>query len=410
MAPCPHGQSSKAQAHQQPSAPPLEGAAGLAKRSVLQTQITLPERIALFTGIGRRQSSGKGALGAALCLMVSMPILAVGQATPPDASPSAAPATASPASQTSAGTRSTTTLQPAPEPQPSPTGWLGFEQLQYSATALGTVLIEDTDLGYGLTEHLAADVGLPIIFTRSPFSPVVSHDYYWSALLGQPYLDVRYTDTYHELNYTSVLTGAVPAANEDRIYSTGRFGVDWFNHVDERIGNVTPFINFGASNGAGNRFVMPRPYSTARPYQSLGFLGDAEGGLEYKFSKGYARGVAIGASAYLLVPAGAQKVFSRYVLPNSSLGGDGNHNRYFDSTFETTSNWVLVDYTLQPTTTSNSKLARDNGVSGWLDVTRWRNLDVQLAYTRSVHYDLDIYTVTFTFDGRDLIRSLMPSH
>ena len=291
------------------------------------------------------------------------------------------------------------------DPQPT-TGWIGFEEVQYGASRIGTVnahgdfggafatvLIFDTDVGYGLTDHLTGDIGVPIIFTRSPFTPVIDHDYYWSALLGPPYLDVRYSSTHHELNYTSILTGTIPPTNEDRTYNTGRFGVDWFNHIDEPYGNLTPFLNFGASNGAIDRFIMPRPYSQARPYQTLGLLGDAEAGAEYKFTQGHAKGVAIGASAYLLVPGGPQKVFSRYIFPYSSLVGSGAHGQYFDSAFETS---------------GISKIDRDNGFSGWLHITRWHNIDVQLSYTHSVHYALDVYGLTFTFDGRSLIKSLLP--
>jgi len=35
---------------------------------------------------------------------------------------------------------------------------------------------------------------------------------------------------------------------------------------------------------------------------------------------------------------------------------------------------------------------------------------MQIAYTRSVHYALDVYTVTFTFDAQNVIRSIMPHH
>ncbi|HEV2381741.1 MAG TPA: hypothetical protein VG206_18385 [Terriglobia bacterium] len=360
---------------------------------------------------GGRQWRGVAVLVATLFLPIVTGSLARGQAAPPDASPPAAPqasAAAPQTAQTSASTAPSTSKQSASLPAVEPTGWLGFEQLQYGVSALGNVIIEDTDIGYGVTEHLSGDIGLPVIFTRSPFSPVLSHDYYWSALLGEPYIDVKYTNTYHDFNYTSVLTGTIPASGEDKIYSTGRFGVDLFNHIEEPFGNYTPFLNIGFSNGAVNRFVMPRPYATARPYQTLGFLADAEAGLQYRFSKGRLRGVSVAVSAYGLEPAGAQKVYSRLVFPYSDLAGDGHHDRFFDSTFETTSNWVIIDQTLQPTVIPNSKLSRDNGFSGTVDITRWHNLDVQLAYTRSMHYDLDVYTATFTFDARELLRSVVP--
>ncbi|HEY6293551.1 MAG TPA: hypothetical protein VI455_18515 [Terriglobia bacterium] len=263
--------------------------------------------------------------------------------------------------------------------------------------AFASVLIADVDLGYGLTDHITADIGLPVIFTRSPFSPVTNHDYYWSALFGEPYVDVRYSGNHGEVNYTSILTGTIPAASnaEDRIYSTGRFGVDWFNNVHKQYGNLTPFLNFGVSNGVVNRFIIPRPYFTARPYQTLGLLGDAEVGGEYKFrgESRFTKGLGIGASYYVLVPGGPQKVFSRYVLPYSSLAGSGDHNQYFASSFQTT---------------GDSKIARDNGYSATMNVTRWQNVAIQLGYTHSVHYHMDIYTATFNFDTGSLIRSIMP--
>lgn len=314
---------------------------------------------------------------------------------------------------------------PAPSaPAPDNTGLTAFEQIQFSATSLGTVIIEDTDVGYGLTDHLSGDVGIPIIFSRSPFSPVLSHDYYWSALLGQPYLDVKYSNVRKEMNYTTILTGTIPVTSEDRTYTTGRFGVDWFNHIDQPFGGVTPFLNFGASNGATNRFIMPRPYSTARPYETFGFLGDVEGGAEYKFGSGIGKGIGVGASYYVLIPAGTQKVFSRFVFPYSSLGGDGQHFRYFDALFETKEpidvpgaqvltgqsgsfDGCSVNNNVVSCSGGLSSIARDNGWSVWLDVAKRRNADVQIGYTRSLHYHLDMYSVTLNFDAKSLIRSLV---
>jgi hypothetical protein len=381
------------------------------RRETLRPLVPPVENPTRAAAAGGAQPRGFAVLVAALFLPIVMGSLARGQAARPDASPPAVPqasAAAPQTAQTSASPTPSASTQSAPPPAVSPTGWLGFEQVQYGVTPLGNVIIEDTDLGYGVTEHLSGDIGLPVIFTRSPFSPVLNHDYYWSGLLGEPYIDVKYKNTYHELNYTSVLTGTFPASGEDKIYTTGRFGVDLFNHVEEPIGNWTPFINIGFSNGAVNRFIIPRPYSEARPYQTLGFLADGEAGLQYTFTKGRAHGVTVGVSAYGLQPAGAQKVYSRFVFPYSSLAGDGHHDRFFDSSFETTPSWVVINQTLQPTVISNAKLARDNGFSGTVDITRWHNLDVQLAYTRSMHFDLDIYTATFTFDARELVRSVIP--
>jgi hypothetical protein len=319
-------------------------------------------------------------LSAALLLVLSFPAAAIsqGQSSATQSSP-AVPGAAQPSVQS-----------PSQAPL-SATGWLGFEQFQYGVNNLGTVFIEDTDLGYGFTDHLSGDIGVPVIFTRNPFSPVVDHDYYWSALIGEPYLDVKYSGVYHDVNYTSVLTGTIPVRSEDRTYTTGRFGVDWFNHLDEQIGPIVPFLNLEASNGSVNRFVMPRPFEEARPYQTLGFMGEGEAGFETTVKNRFVKGLNIGGSAYIVAPAGPQKVFSRLVFPYSSLAGDGHHGRYFDSSFETT---------------GISSIARDNGFSAWLD-THWHTLDVELGYTRSIHYDLDMYTVMLNLDARSAVRNLM---
>jgi hypothetical protein len=298
--------------------------------------------------------------------------------------------------QTQAAQTQATQTSPAPATSSTPanappTGFTGFIQTQDSANLVGTVLMFDADLGYGFTEHLSGDVGVPVIFSRNPFPPVTNHDYYWSVLLGEPYVDVKYTGVYHNVDYTSVLTGTGPVANEDKIFTTGRFGVDWFNHLEEQVGSVSPFLNIEASNGAVNRFIMPRPFEEARMYQSLGLLGDVEAGFEYKVNNRFVRGVNIGASAYLQDGGGPQKMFSRLVFPYSSLEGDGDHDRHWDSSFETK---------------GISTLTRDNGWSVWLDTNPLRNLNVQLAYTRSVHYDMDVYSAVFTFDASQWVKAV----
>jgi hypothetical protein len=273
-----------------------------------------------------------------------------------------------------------------PSQEPEARGVVAFEQLQASSSPLGAVFILDTNLGYAFTPHLTGDVGIPVFFIRSPFSKVSNKDWRWTTwLLGEPYLDVRYTTKSHGVSLTSILTGTIPVSSPERIFSTGRFGVDWFNHVEKGFKGLTPFVNFGAANGTVNRFVMPRPYSVARPYQTLGFMSDFEGGASYRFKSGF----AIGASAYALVPGGPQKVFSRLVAPDFALAGNGDHNRYFDSAFEIA---------------GSSDVARDNGFSGWIELTRLKHMNLQIGYTHSIHYALDTVTLMWNFDGSFLFK------
>jgi hypothetical protein len=270
-------------------------------------------------------------------------------------------------------------------------GWTGYVQFQSSFTSLGTVLTEALSLGYQLTPHLGFDLGLPLISTRSPFSPVTSKDWLWTTLIGEPWLDAHYTNTRHGVDFLSVLTVTIPPTNETRTYTTGRFNVDWFNHLEHNYNKFTPFLNLEASNGTINFYYFPRPFKQALPYQTLGFMGQGEAGGSYQIFGKY----NLGASGYALVPAGPQKVYSRLVVPESLLAGDGHHNRYFDAAF----------LTMGP-----HSISEDYGFSAWFEVPSLkyvsRYVSLQLAYTRSVHYDLDIYTVMINFNGTALFRKI----
>ncbi|MBZ5671259.1 MAG: hypothetical protein LAO04_16200 [Acidobacteriia bacterium] len=281
---------------------------------------------------------------------------------------------------------------PAPEKQPSPTGPTAFAQFAVNSTPLGAVAAWDFNLGYNFTSHIGADAGLPIYTVRSPFSLVTNKDWRYTTIIGTPYLDVRYTTTRYGLNVTSILTGAF-GLNSTRTFSTGRTVADWYNHVDHQFKvtgsslTFTPFLNFGGGNGSFDRVVMARPYNIARLYESLGFIGNGEVGGTIKLRRNY----GIGGSAYAFQPVGPQKVFSRLVSPDSLLASNGSHGRYFDAAFET----------IGP-----SKIARDNGYSAWLEVTRFRNLSIEVSYTRSVHYAYDSAFIMLKYDLTSLLRNL----
>ena len=321
--------------------------------------------------------------------------------------------------------------EPTENAAAAPTGFIGFEQLQFGHSKLAAIGILDTDVGYAFNDHISADFGLPVILSRSPFSPVSTHDYQWYALFGAPYIDIRYTGVHSGWKYTSVLTGTIPVSNEDQIFETARPGVDLYTHAERgKIGGVTPFINIGLSNGAIDRFVMPRPYTEARPYETLGALADGELGAEYRLDYGPAKGVSVGASYYGLEPVGPQKVFSRIVVPYSALASTvpqfGEHYRYWDTTFETNmpiqvegaqALTGLASGTYDGCTVTNtvitckalSSIARDNGYSGWININlpRWSFATLQLGYVHSVHYALNTYTVTLSFDAKKLARTLL---
>lgn len=277
----------------------------------------------------------------------------------------------------------------APAPAMDIAGPTAFVQLQAGGYSRSLVSSADINLGYNLTEHFGADIGLPVFYVRSPLTLVTSSDWKTDTLIGDPYIDVHYKLDKMGVSLTSVLTGTVPASSPERIYTTGRAGVDLFNHIEpaKPIGRITPFINLGAANSTINRYYMPRPYSIGRPYQTLGMMGDGEVGASAKLPFG----IVIGASVYGLEPVGKQKMFSRLVTPGATVVGDFTDNRYYISAFET----------MGP-----ASIARDNGYSGWVEYNKVKNLSLQAGYTHSVHYRYDMVTLVVNFNGTSLIRTI----
>lgn len=281
---------------------------------------------------------------------------------------------------------------PAPPPAPSlddTTGPTAFVQLQAGGYSKSVVSSVDINLGYNLTDHLGADIGLPIFYVRSPLTLVIGSDWKTSTLLGDPYIDVRYKLSKAGIKLTTVVTGTVPVSSPERVFTTGRAGVDWFNHIEpaKSLGRITPFLNVGAANSTITRYYMPRPYSIGRPYQTLGLIGDGEVGLSGKLPFG----IVLGASAYGLLPSGQQKVFSRLVTPGSTVVGEFTDNRYYFNAFETT---------------GPASIARDNGYSGWIEYNKVPKLSLQIGYTHSVHYRYDMITLMLNFNGTELIRTI----
>jgi hypothetical protein len=247
----------------------------------------------------------------------------------------------------------------------------------------------DADLGYRFTPRFAADVGMPFFFVRGPYSEVTNHDWRYFTLWANPYLDARYTTKRGGTNITSILT-ATPPLSSYRVFSTGRAGVDWFNHLERNVeGLVTPFLNVGAANQTVNRYIMPRPYSLARPYYSLGFISDAELGASYRIRRKH----EIGASAYAYVPAGPQKLYSRLIAPDSPVVGDGTHGRTFTLGYENK---------------GPSRIARDEGYSAWIELGHTQHASLQLSYTRSIRYHLDEASLMLHFDISPLFRAPKP--
>ena len=279
-------------------------------------------------------------------------------------------------------------------------GPTAFVQMSGSNFNMGTVLTYDFDFGYRINQHTSVDVGLPLMTTRT-FFPITTGNYRYTTIIGAPYLDVRYDTKYGNTNITSILTGSA-GFNMVKTYSNGRMVVDWFNHLDRNYqilataATFTPFVNIGFGTGTVDRQVMPRPYSLNRPYETLGLIGNGEIGGAFTIKKHY----RLEGSAYGLAPAGPQKIYSRIVAPDNPIGGDGHHNRYWDEFFETGGQLVNT-FGSGP-----SRLARDNGYGAYFQVTKFKDLTLQVGYTRSVHYAYDQAFIMVRYNFTNILRNL----
>jgi len=281
------------------------------------------------------------------------------------------------------------------------TGPTAFVQIEGNHSELGTVLTYDFNIGYKWNSHVSTDIGIPLMSTRTPFSLITTRDWRDTTIIGTPYIDIRYDTKYNKTNITSILTGAI-GFNMVKTYSDGRMTADWFNHLDRNYQILsydavfTPFLNFGAGTGTIDRQVMPRPYELARPYETLGNIGNGEVGGAITIKKVY----KLEGSAYGLSPVGPQKVFSRLVSPDSVLGGDGHWGRFWDQFFES-GGALFNTYGAGP-----SRIARDNGYGAYLEVSRYKNVTVELGYTRSVHYGYGSAFLMMRYNFTGILRSL----
>ena len=300
----------------------------------------------------------------------------------------------------------------AKEEQPGPTAFVQIEgngfNMSMGPNGLGgsywhggAVATYDFDLGYKFNKHFSADVGVPLYTTRTPFSIVTTSDYRYTTILGAPYLDIRYDTKHDGTNITSILTGAIGMSME-KTYSNGRTTVDWFNHFDREYqiwdfdATFSPFLNIGGGTGTVDRQVFPRPYELARPYETLGIIGNGEIGGAFTIHKHY----RFEGSAYGLAPAGPQKVYSRIVSPDNLLGGDAEHGRYWSEFFETGGE-LVNQYGSGP-----SYIDKDNGWGAYFTLNRFKNVSLQLGYTKSIHYHYGSGFIMLRYNFTGILRNL----
>ena len=259
--------------------------------------------------------------------------------------------------------------QAAPKPAAQDSsGFTPYVEFGGTSNSQGQIYELTTSVGYDFNPHLGADVGVPFYFIR-PSSSVGGTSING---LGNPFLDVRVKFLNRAVNFGSVLTGFVPVGDSKKGLSTGRGTFDWTNHVDHSFSRLTPFAEVGVANTIVSSALFVRPYTT------LGLNAHFQGGAKYDLWKFF----SVGASAYDILPTGQQTVFSRV-----AHGAAAQHRRVFEGNQQTT---------------GGADIATDNGFSTWVDASPGRAVDLELGFTRSMHYDLNSFSFMLAFNLKRL--------
>jgi hypothetical protein len=233
-------------------------------------------------------------------------------------------------------------------------------------------------VGYNFSGHFGMDVGIPVYFVRASSTTAGTTS---TNGIGNPYLDLRVKYLNPVLNFGSILTGYAPAGDSKKGLSTGRGTFDWTNHFDRSFSSLTPFAELGIANTITDSLLFERPFTT------FGFNTHLEGGVKYAVWKI----LNVGASGYDILPTGQQTVFSKV------QGGSGN---------PASSSHKPVFLNSQQTT-GTADIAHDDGFSTWIGASPGRAVDMELGFTRSIHYDLN--SVSFNI-GLNLGRLYRKSH
>ncbi len=257
-------------------------------------------------------------------------------------------------------------------------GFTSYVQFAGTSNSDGQVYKLDPSVGYNFSGHFGMDVGFPVYFVRASSTTAGTTS---TNGIGNPYLDVRVKYLNPLLNFGSILTGYAPAGDSKKGLSTGRGTFDWTNHFDRSFSSLTPFAEVGIANTITDSLLFERPFTT------LGFNTHLQGGVKYGIWKVF----SVGASGYDILPTGQQTVFSK-VQGGSNNPASSSHKPVFLNNQQTT---------------GTADIAHDDGFSTWIEAKPGSVLDMELGFTRSIHYDLN--SVSFNI-GLNLGRLYRKSH
>lgn len=256
-------------------------------------------------------------------------------------------------------------------------GWSSYSSFtETQDSSLGWSTILNSNLSYDFSRHFNSFVGVPIYFVQPYTSTSTSGGATTTQTssaynsVGDVYLGMTYKPG-GPLGYSGTILGTAPTGSTTHGISTGRATVDWNNHFEHDIWQLTPFVEagFGNSNtamnlGRGNG----NPHTIGLlSYATLGPMLHFQGGTELSLSKN----ISVYVSGYDMAPLGNQKVYSRLLKRNQGAGvaaGKGN---------------AKGALTQNAVTSGTSALAVDRGFTTGLDFTPSKRVDVGFEFTRS---------------------------
>jgi len=260
------------------------------------------------------------------------------------------------------------------------TGFTSYVEFGGSANSLGQVYELDSSVGYSFTPHFGLDFGIPVYFVNTSSSGGSTS----SSGAGNPSVDLRWKYPQSSINYATVVTGSAPLGDKTLGLSTGHATFDWTNHVDHAFNLVVPFVEAGFSNTTSDSRLFVRPYTT------FGLNAHFRGGMEVNVWKF----ISVGAAGYDIAPFGNQTVFSRVVggslSPVGPTTGPGSGHG--------------AGFNLGHQTTGTSSIAADDGFSTWLDASLNKYTDADIAYTRSVQFNLNSVSFSIGLNIGRLLR------
>jgi hypothetical protein len=274
-------------------------------------------------------------------------------------------------------------------------GYLSYIDFGGSSNEDGHVLTLGLSAGYQFNRHVTVQARLPFYFagtsnaTVSSSSPrqrsSASSNSFSSNGVGDPWFGLNLSFSKHALVYETGIAVSAPITSISNGFSTGDALVDWTSRAGVKVGRLIPFGRLDIGN------TVPDTPLFTLPYTARGFNARLEGGLNVLLTNIF----SAGASGYTVLPSGDQHVYSRMVTSNNSglsmmpVSTGGAHG-----------------FMMNPVTVGND-LTSDDGFSTWLTANLPRDVDLQIAYSRSYGYDLN--TVSFGI-GYDLGAALRHRH